>query len=101
MSVCVEAAWNMDFRIAEVTLDEGSIVRWNPEVDRERRVAIYDLLETNHFVPASKLPGPYRLRLEIQENRLVFGIVSACSSGTREEILLPLSGFRRIIKDYF
>ena len=101
MSVCVEAAWNMNFRIAEVTLDERSIVRWNPEVDRERRVAIYDLLETNHFAPASKLPGPYRLRLEIQENRLVFGIESACASGTREEILLPLSGFRRIIKDYF
>ena len=59
MSVCAEVAWDMDFRIAEVTLDEGSIVRWNPEVDRERRVAIYDLLETNHFAPASILPGHY------------------------------------------
>lgn len=91
----------MDFRIAEVTLDEGSIVRWNPEVDRERKVAIYDLLETNHFAPASALPGPYRLRLEIQENRLVFVIESVCLPRTTEEILLPLSGFRRIIKDYF
>ncbi|HIN93258.1 MAG TPA: UPF0262 family protein, partial [Alphaproteobacteria bacterium] len=54
----------MDFHIVEVTLDEGSIVRWNPEIDRERKVAIYDLLEANHFAPASGLPGPYCLRLE-------------------------------------
>ena len=91
----------MDFHIVEVTLDEGSIVRWNPEIDRERKVAIYDLLEANHFAPASGLPGPYCLRLEMQDNRLVFCIQSVCSSGAIEEIPLPLSGFRRIIKDYF
>ena len=91
----------MDSYIAEVTLDEGSIVRWNPEVDRERRVAIYDLLEANQFAPVSGLPGPYRLRLEIQDNRLVFAIESVCSPGTTDQILLPFSGFRRIIKDYF
>ena len=91
----------MDSHIVEVTLDEGSIVRWNPEIDRERKVAIYDLLEANRFAPASGLPGPYCLRLEMQDNRLVFCIQSVCSSGAIEAIPLPLSGFRRIIKDYF
>ena len=91
----------MDFHIVEVTLDEASIVRWNPEIDRERKVAIYDLLEANYFAPASGLPGPYCLLLEIQDNRLVFCIQSVCSSGAIEAIPLPLSGFRRIIKDYF
>ena len=41
----------MKFQIVEVKLDEGSLVRWNREVDRERRVAIYDLIEQNYFAP--------------------------------------------------
>ncbi|PPR15655.1 MAG: hypothetical protein CFH37_01419 [Alphaproteobacteria bacterium MarineAlpha9_Bin7] len=91
----------MDFHIVEVTLDEGSIVRWKPEIDRERRVAIYDLLEQNYFAPASGLLGPYKLHLEIQDSRLVFNIKSTHSGDATESVLLPFSGFRRVIKDYF
>ena len=90
-----------EYHIASVSLDEGSIVRWNPEVDRERKVAIYDLLEANYFSPISKLPGPYDLLLQIEDNRLVFHIKSIYQSGAQTRVLLPMSGLRHVIKDYF
>jgi len=92
---------NNECHIASVSLDEGSIVRWNPEVDRERKVAIYDLLERNYFSPVSTLPGPYDLLLQIEDNRLVFEIRSLYQSGAQTRVLLPMSGLRQVIKDYF
>jgi uncharacterized protein (UPF0262 family) len=94
-------AGNNEFHIAAVSLDEGSIVRWNPEVDRERKVAIYDLVQANYFVPLTKLPGPYQLLLEIEDNRLIFNINSIPQSGELTRVLLPMSGLRQILKDYF
>ncbi len=91
----------MKFQIVEVKLDEGSLVRWNREVDRERRVAIYDLIEQNYFAPISSLSGPYELYLESQERRLVFEITSLGKVKKKEIFFLPLTGFRRLIKDYF
>tara|TARA_Y100000588_G_scaffold342277_1_gene386993 strand:+ start:79 stop:582 length:504 start_codon:yes stop_codon:yes gene_type:complete len=90
-----------DYRIVEVFLDQRSVVRWNPEVDRERKVAIYDLLEENYFQPVSKISGPYKLILGIEENRLVFFLKSSKSAASQERILLPMSGLRRVVKDYF
>ena len=89
------------YRIAEVSLDQRSVVRWNPEVDRERKVAIYDLLEENYFQPLSKIPGPYELILGIEENRLVFLLNNSQNPAAEERILLPMSGLRRVVKDYF
>ena len=94
-------AGNKEYRIATVSLDEGSIIRWNPEVDRERKVAIYDLLEANYFSPVTKMPGPYDLLLQIEDNRLVFHIKSICQNGKQNRVLLPMSGLRQVIKDYF
>jgi len=94
-------AGNKEYRIATVSLDEGSIIRWNPEVDRERKVAIYDLLEANYFSPVTKMPGPYDLLLQIEDNRLVFHIKSICQNGKKNRVLLPMSGLRQVIKDYF
>ena len=82
---------NKEYRIEAVSLDEGSIVRWNPEVDRERKVAIYDLLEENYFSPVSKLPGPFDLLLQIEDNRLVFHIKSIYQSDAQTRVLLPMS----------
>tara|TARA_Y100000588_G_scaffold385949_1_gene480343 strand:+ start:785 stop:1288 length:504 start_codon:yes stop_codon:yes gene_type:complete len=89
------------YRIAEVSLDQRSVVRWNPEIDRERKVAIYDLLEENYFQPASKIAGPFKLILGIEENRLVFSLKNSEDPASEERILLPMSGLRRVVKDYF
>ena len=88
------------FRVIELTLDEPVRVHRNADIEHERRVAIYDLIEENHFAPAGSLGGPYRLRLGITENRLAFDV--ALSDGTSHgKVLLSLTPFRRIVKDYF
>ena len=87
-------------RIANVTLDEHTVVRRSPEVEHERAVAIFDLLEENHFAPHGDDRGPYRLSLAIVENRLAIGIEAADGSEI-EGVQLALNSFRRLIKDYF
>jgi uncharacterized protein (UPF0262 family) len=87
-------------RLVEVVIDESAAVRRSPEVAHERRVAIHDLIEQNSFRLVQGPAGPYRLRLRMEENRLIFEI----SSGTEDEperVALPVQPFRRIIKDYF
>lgn len=87
------------FRIAAITLDETSIVYRGPDIEHECKVAIYDLVEGNHFAPLGSPGGPYHLHLCIEENRLVFDI----RLGTDEphgKIILSLTPFRRIIRDY-
>ena len=87
-------------RIVNVTLDEHTVVRLSPEVEHERAVAIFDLLEENHFAPHGDDRGPYRLSLAIVENRLAIGIAAADGSEI-EGVALALNSFRRLIKDYF
>jgi uncharacterized protein (UPF0262 family) len=87
-------------RIADVALDDSSIIRWNPDVDHERRVAIFDLLEDNYFAPKSGIEGPFKLALRMEETRLVMDIHSM-DDALLETIRLPLVPFRRIIKEYF
>jgi len=88
-------------RIVDISLDETSVVRWNPEIDHERKVAIFDLLEQNHFAPIGDYLGPYAVRLSIEENRLAFDIRSSPDDQPLGKILLPTAGLRRVIKDYF
>jgi uncharacterized protein (UPF0262 family) len=87
-------------RIARITLDERSVVRRSPEVEHERAVAIYDLIEENKFCLIGAEPGPYSLHLSIEENRLVFDARDTSEQPLRR-VVLALSPFRRIIKDYF
>jgi uncharacterized protein (UPF0262 family) len=87
-------------RLIGVTLDENSIGRSNSDVEHERNVAIYDLLEFNSFAPADHDGGPYRLHLRMAENRLVFDIQTADGEPVVAH-LLSLTPFRRIVKDYF
>jgi uncharacterized protein (UPF0262 family) len=87
-------------RIAEITLDEDTVLRRSPEIEHERAVAIADLLRENCFAPASGREGPFRLHLAIKENRLHLDICSAADN-SRETIVLPLGPFRSIVKDYF
>jgi len=87
-------------RLVEVTLDEDSIGRSGPDIEHERAVAIYDLIEENSFQPVGHDGGPYTLRLSIAENRLLFDIRQQDGSAVMAH-LLSLTPFRRIVKDYF
>ncbi|WP_436642643.1 UPF0262 family protein [Microbaculum sp. FT89] len=87
-------------RLAAVELDEESIGRGSPDIEHERAVAIYDLLEENHFALNDHDSGPYQLRLSIQEKRLVFDIRDE-AGGPVVTHILSLTPFRRIVKDYF
>ncbi len=89
-----------DQRIAKIVLDERSVVRRNADIEHERAVAIFDLLEENSFAPVSSAAGPFHLHLGIEENRIVLDVRSA-EEAAIERILLPLTAFRGIIKDYF
>src|SRR5437763_10817432 len=87
-------------RLVKVTLDEGSIGRSSQDIEHERAVAIYDLLEDNSFAPVEHAGGPYALHLSIAENRLVFDIRSEDGTPVMAH-LLSLTPLRRIVKDYF
>jgi len=89
-----------DARIAEITLDERTVVRRSAEIEHERTTAIADLLHANHFAPISGLAGPYSLHLATEEGRLAMAI-RALGDGASETVVLSLGPFRRIIKDYF
>ena len=87
-------------RLVDIRLDEKTLVRRKPEVEHERAIAIYDLLEENHFSPAGELTGPFSLVIRLEENRLVLAIGDQ-SGAPLTEVALPMTPFRTIIKDYF
>jgi uncharacterized protein (UPF0262 family) len=87
-------------RLAAVTLDEASLGSSNDDVEHERRVAIYDLIEENKFRPVGHAGGPYTLQLGISGSRLVFDIRLADATPVIVH-MLSLAPFRRIVKDYF
>ena len=100
MDLLADAPRDKAQRIVNVTLDERSVVRRSPEVEHERAVAIFDLIEENLFAPHGDHDGPYSLHLAIEENRLVFDIRSEADQPLNK-VILALSPFRRIVKDYF
>ena len=87
-------------RIGNIFLDEKTVVRRAAHVEHERKVAVYDLLEENHFQPAGGYDGPFNLHLGIEENRLVFDIRTEADAAL-DRFSLPLNSFRKIVKDYF
>lgn len=86
--------------IANIYLDERSVVRLSPQVDHERKVAIFDLLEANYFNPFDISAGPYNVILSIEDNRLVFDVRDIADKKLNK-FNLPVGAFRRIVKDYF
>jgi uncharacterized protein (UPF0262 family) len=87
-------------RLVAVTLDENSIGRSNPDVEHERAVAIYDLIEDNRFTPHEGGEGPFALHLSITGSRLMFEIRREDGTPVVAH-LLSLSPLRRIVKDYY
>lgn len=93
-----------DPRIIDISLDERTIVWRNADIEQERRIAIFDLLEGNYFAPQREYPGgydgPYRLTLRVEDGRLALDI-AAESGELLETIILGLTRFRRPIREYF
>ncbi len=93
-----------DPRIIDITLDQRTILWRNADVEQERRIAIFDLLEDNFFQPqrdhADGYAGPYKVALRVEEGRLVMEIKRQ-DDDPLEAIILSLGRFRRPIRDYF
>lgn len=92
-------------RITSIEIDDSALPPPTPEIEQERKVAVFDLLEDNSFsLPGHEgrgIPdGPYLLNLAIRERRLVFDIRTE-DGGPAAEFHLSLGPFRQVVKDYF
>ncbi len=91
---------NSKARLSAINLDQTSIKRGNANIEHEREVAIFDILESNHFALEGRDDGPYTLNLSIVEDRLVFAVGQEGGPDTFT-FVLSLTPLRRILKDYF
>jgi uncharacterized protein (UPF0262 family) len=88
-------------RIVNVVLDEKAVVRRKPEVEHERAVAMFDLLEDNSFGLAEHPEaGPFHLHLAIEDNRLILDVRDTGEQPI-DKVAIPVTPFRSIVKDYF
>lgn len=92
-------------RITRITLDDANLPPPTPEIEQERKVAMFDLLEDNNFVLPDRdgravPPGPYHLGLSIRDKRLVFDVQTEADEKAAE-FHLSLGPFRQVVKDYF
>ena len=87
-------------RLIGITLDEGSIARGLKQIEHEREVAIYDLMDGNSFTLDGHDAGPYHLRLGVMDDKLALTVSNEGQQpvATHHLALMP---FRRIMKDYF
>jgi uncharacterized protein (UPF0262 family) len=92
------------YRIAKISLDEETILWRNADVEQERRVAIFDLIEENSFKPVRAIErgakGPFHLALSVRDGRLGLDIADT-DDQPLEALLLGLARFRRPIREYF
>lgn len=93
-----------DPRISEIELDEATILWRNADIEQERRIAIFDLIEENTFKPCRAFEagyeGPYKLKLSVHDGRLQLDI-SDSGGQLLETLVLGLGRFRRPIREYF
>lgn len=102
--ICESTPPMSDHRISNIDLDDATILWRNADVEQERRVAIFDLIEDNSFKPvravAAGLDGPWHLRLSVEDGRLSMAIRTELGAEA-ETLLLGLARFRRPIREYF
>ncbi len=91
-------------RISHIELDDATILRRNADIEQERRIAVFDLIEDNLFRPARAVAaghhGPYRVRLSVADGRLMLDIADDAGAPL-ELLILGLGRFRRPVRDYF
>lgn len=96
--------WNREIhKISKIDLDERTVIRRSPEIEHERAVAIYDLLDMNRFRPVGEFEnsGPFTLKLGIEDGARLKFQLGVDDNPDLTKVALPLSPFRRLIKDYF
>ncbi|WP_435140499.1 UPF0262 family protein [Pseudopelagicola sp. nBUS_19] len=91
--------------ISQIQIDDRNLPPPTPEIEQERKVAMFDLLEENTFNLPKRddrlVPnGPYAVNLSIREKRLVFDVNSEVGEKAGE-FHLSLSPFRQVVKDYW
>ena len=94
------ASGGRNFHIVKIELDERSLAPATADIEHERKVAIYDLLEENYFHPVGVEGGPFELYLSNVERRLVFDVRRE-GGDALGQMHLSMTPFRKIIKDYF
>ncbi len=87
-----------DHRLASIDIDELSLAPASRDVEHERQVAIFDLLEENSFTPEGAAHGPYALKISLQDGRLALDVTG---EGFERRHLLSMTPFKSIIRDYF
>ncbi|MGI9395078.1 MAG: UPF0262 family protein [Boseongicola sp.] len=92
-------------KIVHIEIDDSALPPPTPEIEQERRVAVFDLLEDNSFAIPDRdgryvVSGPYRLLLAIRDRRLVFDVQTEREEPAAE-FHLSLGPFRQVVKDYF
>lgn len=87
--------------IRSVMLDNETLVRWSAEVEHERQVAVFDLLEANEFSLNDGPEAPYDLHLALEQTTLILGVKPQYEGAEPVRVTLPMRPFRSLIKDYF
>ena len=104
VSLCKTRTRMADPRISHIELDDATIIWRNADIEQERRIAIFDLIEENTFRPIRSWDaghqGPYRLRLSVEDGRLALAVADDAGQPL-ETVILGLGRFRRPIRDYF
>ena len=90
---------NNKYYIIEAIVDDINIITWNPELEQERKSAVFDLLNNGFFKLLKENTGPYKIYIKLIEWKLVIEVID-CFDNTSCEIKVSISGIRRIIRDY-
>ena len=85
-------------RLESIEIDELSLAPATRDVEHERQVAIFDILEENSFQPDGAERGPYRLKISLQDGRLALDVAGPAFERRH---LLSMTPFKSIIRDYF
>jgi uncharacterized protein (UPF0262 family) len=86
-------------RIIDIELDDRTIIWRSQDIEQEKKIAIFDLLEGNYFAPAGH-EGPFRILLRVEDNRLAIDLRDE-DGAALDTVRLGLARFRRLIRDYF
>jgi uncharacterized protein (UPF0262 family) len=92
-------------RICQIEIDDSGLPAPTPEIEQERKVAVFDLLEDNAFALVAREgqiapTGPFAMRLAIRERRLCIAVADELGNGLTE-LILSLGPFRQVVKDYY
>jgi len=87
-------------RLSRVEIDDAGLPPPTPDIEQDRRVALFDLMEENRFgLPDRPGGGPWALRLGLRGASLHFAVDDA--AGRRAaEFQVSLGPLRQVIKDY-